>query len=640
MAQTRATAKQVTFKGDGTGAVVRNIHDKLGDTVSVKDFGAVGDGVTDDTAAIQAAIDSGAHEIVFASGVYSISEAITEASSDSLTIVGEEATITTAVDGLAMFDLVGLDNLKIVGLTFDGNDSGQRGVATDGNVSIERCVFKNFATKTSFCAAVYLFYPSLSAGEIRYANISNCSFKDFGGEESGTVGAALGATRAIYIRQPTLETAGVTINIHDNYFDSIFGREGDIIQITTSLTKQSGGLDRVTISNNYFGGSNRRALKIQSWNVTVENNHFETIDPSHPKYGLDGQGGAGIISFSGETGAPVTTGHVCRGNTFKNKNGLKGSIYVTSAELDCSGNAHKCPDPFNTSLFISHNNGYSVCVNNIIESYGSSILLNNNCVFSNNTVNVKSGGYAIPLGGASSSENIIVSKNTFNIDGSVTNSVLGVLFISDFSSLFSGVLVEGNIVKVPEGTDTRNRSKLVYFSAASSATVGDITFANNHLNSDSSPFHEDSDLDYSYTRFVSNSSKWADDHQVTNAFGDNLVTNPLITSGTGWTISSGSSYEADYQGILLKTGRLEQSLNVTSGSKYLIRMKAVDLGNVNFTVYLGNDQARNKVISRNYSSVGLDFYVDYTGATGAADFLLLPVSADCAITEIYAYELA
>jgi hypothetical protein len=68
----------VGFLQAGSGAIARTVQAKLRDHVSVKDFGAVGNGVADDTVAIQTAINSAnGKKVFFPAGVYLVTDTLT-----------------------------------------------------------------------------------------------------------------------------------------------------------------------------------------------------------------------------------------------------------------------------------------------------------------------------------------------------------------------------------------------------------------------------------------------------------------------------------------------------------------------------------------------------------------------------------
>ena len=74
-------AANITFTQTGSGATASNVNAKLQEQISVKDFGAAGDGIADDTAAIQAAEDAataigGSVELYFPEGTYDITDSI------------------------------------------------------------------------------------------------------------------------------------------------------------------------------------------------------------------------------------------------------------------------------------------------------------------------------------------------------------------------------------------------------------------------------------------------------------------------------------------------------------------------------------------------------------------------------------
>jgi hypothetical protein len=170
-------ASRVGFLQQGAGAVGRTLQDRGEDWVSVKDFGAVGDGVTDDTAAIQTVLNKGG-VIFVVEGVYIVDPLIMQSNttlilspkttlkakagytqfqrlltvpggSENITIQGNHGTIqmlkadySTGEDRHGLVIAAGSSNISVYDLTI--KDTGGDGFYINGNnISLINCISDN-----------------------------------------------------------------------------------------------------------------------------------------------------------------------------------------------------------------------------------------------------------------------------------------------------------------------------------------------------------------------------------------------------------------------------------------------------------------------------------------------------------------
>lgn len=139
----------IGFKQSGTGAVAISAQDKMRQIVSVKDFGAVGDGIVNDTAAIQAAINSGLKNINFPSGSYAITNIET-------TVAGQ----TWYFDGGASLKATASVATKSLVLVKRGNCTFYN-MSLNGNYNLNYTSLLNIQAESGFNAPQYLSFNNL-----------------------------------------------------------------------------------------------------------------------------------------------------------------------------------------------------------------------------------------------------------------------------------------------------------------------------------------------------------------------------------------------------------------------------------------------------------------------------------------------
>lgn len=181
------------YTAQGTGAQTRTVYDKLKDTVSVKDYGAKGDGLTDDTNAIINALTAN-NAVFLPEGEYLTSATLSLTADQSIFGNGASSVLKANSNGFNVIevtqDYASIHNLKIQGgdigiklcgltrpcvqtsvtdVTITGANTG---VQLDGGANVNYpCYWNNFTRILVEQPADYGFHLTLSgAGDTPNAN--------------------------------------------------------------------------------------------------------------------------------------------------------------------------------------------------------------------------------------------------------------------------------------------------------------------------------------------------------------------------------------------------------------------------------------------------------------------------------------
>ena len=247
------------YDQSSTGAVNRPFNLKLEETISVKDFGAVGDGTTNDTTAIQNAINAviaqGGGTLFFPAGTYSINATLTVTGAVILKGAG------TGSNSLPTFAAVtkilwngGSSPMVIMG----GNGSGTTVVGggmcdmqLEGNAytasrclvikDMQRGVFENLYL--SYCSDSALYLTNTAGLITGFCDFTNIAIQLIGGTPSTANGININGVSSGVDGTTLCNFYNCTIS-HDNGLGVLVGEQGDAfnwIKLFTSRPSASTG---------------------------------------------------------------------------------------------------------------------------------------------------------------------------------------------------------------------------------------------------------------------------------------------------------------------------------------------------------------------------------------------------------------
>jgi len=466
-------ASLVTYTPAGTGAVERTVQSVLRESVSVKDFGAAGDGVTDDTTAFQAAIDavnttSGKKALHIPAGDYIITSQLTIADSGNggMYVYGDgtprheqmgSRILTNVSDSVFLCEK---DGATFRGISFIQNSgtSQQSGYnciemskssnTDDAELKVVDCNFRDYDINIDHNGRSCEIY----GGEMVTSNIGvNLSWVS-----DGTFPAEPNKTdlpfgfRAFVVSGVRFHTCNVAIKNAGVDPESIRS-----LQITNNLIDLEGrlfegGLNHSVISGNICdfntSGGTLATIKVTSGgnDIVIAGNHFSGYDSV----------GANVETRTGATGvrfdvAPV--GCSITGNSFSGF--AANAVYLASGSTATSITGNSFDDNLNgieidgavadTQIINTYaNNGTDVNFTGV-SSWNDSLVITNGAVdFSKGGSFTNSTGTFTPGFGNVSAPTITDTSNCkYEVIGDTVNFYLEVAYTSLDTADASGITI-------------------------------------------------------------------------------------------------------------------------------------------------------------------------------------------------------